>query len=153
MTTLEKANLLSTKIHLASDKLWKVALFGPDNHKAAVISHYLRTRKRKLKKPAIEFASDFLKGYLNGDLTSKVAEEALQYLIKFEEEVLFPTPANPKFTFIDLFAGIGGFRIAMQRNQGKCVFSSEWDKMAQRTYYANFGEIPFGDITKDETKE
>lgn len=153
MKTGEKATLISTKIHLASDKLWKVALFGPDNYRAAVISHYLRTKKRKFKKPAIEFASDYLKGYLNGDLTSRVAEDALQYLIKFEEEVLFPTPANPKFTFIDLFAGIGGFRIAMQRNQGECVFSSEWDKMAQRTYYANFGEIPFGDITRNETKK
>lgn len=153
MNTEDKAILLSTKIHLASEKLWKVALFGPDNYKAAVISHYLRTKNRKLKKYAIEYASDFLKGFLNGELNNRVAEEALQYLIKFEDDVLFPTPANPKFTFIDLFAGIGGFRIAMQRLQGECVFSSEWDKMAQRTYYANFGEIPFGDITKEETKK
>src|SRR4030095_5490687 len=153
MITKDIPTLLSTKIHLASDKLWKVALFGPDNYKAAVISHYLRKKNKKLKKHAIEYASDFLKGFLNGDLTNKVAEEALQYLIKFKEDVLFPNPANPKFTFIDLFAGIGGFRIAMQRLQGECVFSSEWDKMAQRTYYANFGEIPFGDITKKETKD
>lgn len=152
MITEAKATLISTKIHLAADKIWKVALFGPDNYKAAVISHYLRTKNKKLKKHAIEFASDLLSGYLNGELNNKVAEEALQYLIKFDEDVLFPTPANPKFTFIDLFAGIGGFRIALQRLQGECVFSSEWDKMAQRTYYANFGEIPFGDITKAETK-
>lgn len=150
---VEKANLVSSKIHIAAEKIWKVSLFGPDNYKAAVISHYLRTKKRKLKKPAIQYSSELLSGYLNGELNNKTAEEALQYLIKFEEEVLFPTPANPKFTFIDLFAGIGGFRIAMQRNQGECVFSSEWDKMAQRTYYANFGEIPFGDITKEDTKK
>lgn len=153
MTKEEKAILLSTKIHVAAEKIWKVALFGPDNYKSAVISHYLRTSDKKFKKKAIEFASDLLKGYLNGELNNKVAEDALQYLLKFEDDVMFPTPANPKFTFIDLFAGIGGFRIAMQRNQGECVFSSEWDKMAQRTYYANFGEIPFGDITKPETKE
>lgn len=153
MRTVEKAILISSKIQTAADKIWKISLFGPDNYKAAVISHYLRTKNKKLKKPAIEFASELLKGYLNGDLTSQVAEESLQYLIKFENDVLFPTPANPKFTFIDLFAGIGGFRIAMQRLQGECVFSSEWDKMAQRTYYANFGEIPFGDITKEETKK
>lgn len=153
MTTEAKATLISTKIHLAADKIWKIALFGPDNYKAAVISHYLRTKNKKLKKHSIEFASDLLSGYLNGELNNKVAEEALQYLIKFDEDVLFPTPANPKFTFIDLFAGIGGFRIALQRLQGECVFSSEWDKMAQRTYYANFGEIPFGDITKEETKK
>jgi len=60
---------------------------------------------------------------------------------------LFPPPKSERFTFIDLFAGIGGFRLAMQRAGGRCVFSSEWDKPAQETYFANFGEIPFGDIT------
>jgi len=58
----------------------------------------------------------------------------------------------PKFTFIDLFAGIGGFRLALQSLGGKCVFSSEWDTQAQKTYQANFGEVPFGDITLEETK-
>lgn len=52
------------------------------------------------------------------------------------------------FTFIDLFAGIGGIRLAFQSNGGKCVFSSEWDKFAQKTYATNFGELPHGDITK-----
>jgi DNA (cytosine-5)-methyltransferase 1 len=145
--------LVSSKIHSIADKVWKVALFGPDNYKTAVISHYVHTRNRKLKKPAIEFAKDILQDYLEEMVTTRVAEEALQYLIKYDANIPFPTPANPKFTFIDLFAGIGGFRIAMQRLQGECVFTSEWDKMAQRTYYANFGEIPFGDITKDETKQ
>jgi len=53
-----------------------------------------------------------------------------------------------KFKFIDLFAGIGGFRIALESFGGQCVFSSDWDKHAQVTYEANFGEKPFGDITK-----
>jgi hypothetical protein len=66
--------------------------------------------------------------------------------------VSFPPPENPKFTFIDLFAGIGGFRIAMQENGGRCVFSSEWNDAAQRTYAHNFGETPFGDITLEDTK-
>lgn len=153
MIKTEEPVLLNSKIVLAVDKIWKVALFGPDNYKSALISHYLRTKKRSLKKQAINFATDLLNGYLENDVTSQVAEEALQILIGFEEDIPFPKPANPQFTFIDLFAGIGGFRIAMQRNQGECVFSSEWDKYAQRTYYANFGEIPFGDITKPETKE
>lgn len=52
------------------------------------------------------------------------------------------------FTFIDLFAGIGGFRLALQKSGGTCVFSSEWDRNSQNTYAANFGEIPSGDITK-----
>jgi len=51
-------------------------------------------------------------------------------------------------TFIDLFAGIGGFRIALESAGLKCVFTSEWDKHAQETYYENFGENPVGDITK-----
>lgn len=65
-----------------------------------------------------------------------------------QPERAFPSPENPSFKFIDLFAGIGGFRLGAQRNNGKCVFSSEWDKFAQRTYEFNFGELPFGDITK-----
>ena len=57
------------------------------------------------------------------------------------------------FNFIDLFAGIGGMRIAFEKAGGECVFSSEWDKFAQQTYKANFGEIPYGDITKVELKD
>ena len=53
-----------------------------------------------------------------------------------------------KFTFIDLFAGIGGMRIAFDRAGGQCVYSSEWNKYSQQTYFANFGEQPEGDITK-----
>ena len=64
----------------------------------------------------------------------------------------FPAPEHPTFTFIDLFAGMGGFRLAMQAQGGKCVFSSEWNTYSQKTYYANFGEVPFGDITKERTK-
>lgn len=63
-------------------------------------------------------------------------------------DVPFPPPANSKFRFIDLFAGIGGFRIAFQNLGGHCVFSSEWNDYAKKTYEANFGEVPFGDITK-----
>ena len=65
----------------------------------------------------------------------------------------FPPVRNRKFTFIDLFAGIGGFRIALQNVGGGCVFSSELDKGAQETYFSNFGEIPCSDITLKEVKE
>jgi len=57
------------------------------------------------------------------------------------------------FTFIDLFAGIGGMRIAFEKVGGDCVFSSEWDKFAQQTYAANFGDTPHGDITQVELTE
>ena len=60
---------------------------------------------------------------------------------------------NFSYDFIDLFAGIGGMRIAFQNIGCRCVFSSEWDKNCQKTYYANFGEIPYGDITKINAKD
>ena len=55
--------------------------------------------------------------------------------------------------FIDLFAGIGGIRIPFDELGCQCVFSSEWDKFAQETYYANFGEMPEGDICKIQSEE
>ena len=58
-----------------------------------------------------------------------------------------------KFKFIDLFAGVGGMRLALEAAGGTCVFSSEWDIHAQKTYAANFGEVPKGDITKIKAKE
>lgn len=61
---------------------------------------------------------------------------------------MFPAPRNPKFRFIDLFCGIGGFRLAFQKAGGECVFSSDWDKFSQLTYQTNFGERPQGDIDK-----
>lgn len=60
---------------------------------------------------------------------------------------------NKNIPFIDLFAGIGGFRIALESFGAKCVFTSEWDKYAQITYQANFGDVPAGDITKIEAKD
>lgn len=66
--------------------------------------------------------------------------------------------ANPdkkeeaKFSFIDLFAGIGGMRIAFESHGGDCVYSNEWNKYCQQTYFANFGEQPDGDITKVDAR-
>src|ERR1035437_11111174 len=57
-----------------------------------------------------------------------------------------------KFTFIDLFAGIGGIRIGFESVGGESVFSSEWDKYCQKTYEVNFNESPYGDITKINEK-
>lgn len=56
------------------------------------------------------------------------------------------------FTFIDLFAGIGGIRLPFQNLNGHCVFSSEWDKFSQKTYLTNYGEMPNGDITQISAK-
>lgn len=60
---------------------------------------------------------------------------------------------NKEFTFIDLFAGIGGIRIGFESIGGECVFSSEWNEPAKKTYQANFKEIPHGDITKINPEE
>lgn len=57
------------------------------------------------------------------------------------------------FTFIDLFAGIGGTRLGFESANGECVFTSEWDASAQKTYFANFNEMPYGDITKLNTTD
>ena len=93
--------------------------------------------------------------YQTDEFQHLVLEEAIQqYLFEIKADVPFPGPkqGEEKFTFIDLFAGIGGFRMAMQNLGGRCVFSSEWDKYSQQTYRTNYGDIPFGDITTDETK-
>jgi len=63
-------------------------------------------------------------------------------------DVPFPPPKEKKFTFIDLFCGIGGFRIAMQNICGHCLFSSDLDPHVKAVYENNFGDLPFGDITK-----
>lgn len=68
--------------------------------------------------------------------------------IMHDNKIPFPAMDKTKFTFIDLFAGIGGMRIAFQNLGGKCVFSSEIDEQAQKTYAINFGDVPDGDITK-----
>lgn len=132
----------------------------------AVLSQYLHNNREKVsnkKKDEIIFAiRDFLsrkqhKQRKDEELSDEqiwmVAEDAVQYdLFADFFKVPFPAPEHPKFTFIDLFAGIGGFRIAFQNLGGKCVYSSEFDAKAQESYLANYGEIPFGDITKESTK-
>ena len=74
-------------------------------------------------------------------------------LFKDFNKAPFQPQENPTFKFIDLFAGIGGFRLAMQDCGGECVYSSEWDDNAKQTYFHNFGEVPFGDITKESNKK
>lgn len=129
----------------------------------AVLSHFLHNTKNISKenkaeiicaiRAFIERNESDKKAITNEDIQI-VAENPIEYYL-FSDffKVPFPDPEDPKFTFIDLFAGMGGFRLAMQAQGGKCVFSSEWNKYAQKTYFANFGEIPFGDITKEVTKQ
>ncbi|MEZ4724123.1 MAG: DNA cytosine methyltransferase [Candidatus Kapaibacterium sp.] len=124
----------------------------------SLFTHYLHNNKNGISKKYKPEAIDFVKSYLeirdSKDITNIVAEKALEYLLfDYNDSIPFPSPKTPKFTFIDLFAGIGGIRLAFQNLEGKCVFTSEWDKYCKKTYFENFGEIPFGDITKEKTKK
>ncbi len=124
-------------------------------------------RSAKVKKAIERFKADGefapLVSYLPSDLAKvphrqlRVCEAAVQMdffctMTEPDVRVPYPSPEAGEFTFIDLFAGVGGFRLAMQGCGGRCVFSSEWDQSAQDTYARNYGERPFGDITKEETK-
>jgi DNA (cytosine-5)-methyltransferase 1 len=150
---LSQTIVTNRKIYEIAGKIIKTTMYGPDNYRSGLISHYVHTRNETLRVDAIRFTKELLEKHLIGEFISEqLAEEAIDLLFG-SSKVRFPKKKHTTFTFIDLFAGIGGFRIAMQNNGGECVFTSEWDKMAQLTYYENFGEIPFGDITKEETKK
>lgn len=77
--------------------------------------------------------------------------EAVAYYITDKKKKQIPV-LKSQFTFIDFFAGIGGMRLAYENVGGRCVYSNEWNKYSQQTYYANFGEQPEGDITKVDAK-
>jgi len=132
---------------------YRIKTYEAENNDEAIFTHYLQNKSKNLKQGAVKYAEKILKQkYPDEIIDSKVAEDALQYKLFEMPDIPFPAQENPKFKFIDLFAGIGGFRLALQNLGGKCVFTSEWDKEAKKTYRVNFGETPFGDITKEETK-
>lgn len=83
-------------------------------------------------------------------LQDVVSSAIMQYINNQNREEV---PENAEFTFIDLFAGIGGMRLAYENAGGHCVYSSEWNKYSQQTYFANFGEQPEGDITQVDENE
>lgn len=112
----------------------------------ANFTHYLQNPKNGVSKYYKDNATEYL-SQLHQKL-NLVEEPDLQYYLPIKWDIPFPPPAIPKFKFIDLFAGIGGIRMAFQNLGGKCVFTSEWDTYSKKTYDANFGEVPFGDITK-----
>lgn len=131
-------------------QLFEIKIVEPEDSNPAFFTHYLHNYKNGIshfyKDGAISYVKEILeKEYPFNEITREVAESALQYLLfDLNKSARFPSPENPTFKFIDLFAGIGGFRLGGQNNKGKCVFSSEWDKFAQQTYKSNFGEFPLG---------
>ena len=109
----------------------------------AYVTHYLHNFEHR---SALYFQEPAIKYLTNYDIDG-------QRKLNFQWDIPFPPLPNPKFKFIDLFAGIGGIRLAYQKAGGRCVFSSEYNKFAKVTYEANFGEVPFGDITKIDEKK
>lgn len=138
------------------DKQYQIRLIEPVPEEKAILTHYLQNKNNGVFKhyenEALKVLNRFVE-YKSEENNSIVKEEALQQLLFEVENVPFPTPYNHDFTFIDLFAGVGGFRIALQNIGGKCVYTSEWDENAKKTYQSNFGEVPFGDITKKSVKK
>ncbi len=116
----------------------------------AYLTHYLHSQNTQID----YFKNEALKYIHIVSMDSGIINDlTFQQKLPIDWDIPFPPVENPKFTFIDLFAGIGGFRLAFQDLGGKCMFSSEYNYFAQKTYEANFGEVPFGDITKIDEKD
>nr|WP_321297096.1 DNA (cytosine-5-)-methyltransferase [uncultured Sphaerochaeta sp.] len=110
-----------------------VPSLGDSKEREAIITHIVENPDIRI--PLLDIDKlDLIRNYVRDNCAN------------IEVSVPYPRPKDPKFKFIDLFAGIGGFRQAFQNLGGNCVFSSEWDKHAAETYYANYGVYPFGDI-------
>lgn len=132
----------------------------PFSGQLAIVTHAMMLERSRHGDIYQNKARQIIDAWMDSPLKKKVEPLAsgdlnpLQYSLFNDLQIVpFPGPTEPKFSFIDLFAGIGGFRMALQNLGGQCVFSSEWDAQAQKTYFANYGEVPFGDITKEETKQ
>ena len=117
----------------------------------AHLTHYFQNYKNGVSRYFKPAAKEYLTE-LHEELNI-VQEPNFQYYLPIKWDIPFSPHTNPKFKFIDLFAGIGGIRLAYHNLGGKCVFTSEWNSFSKKTYEANFGEVPFGDITKISEKE
>jgi DNA (cytosine-5)-methyltransferase 1 len=124
-------------------------------------SRYIQEKRTRMGLSYTDF-SILLNMKCNGERTIRGWEKAehkptkakLQQIVDLPESMPFKqNKANCNFKFIDLFAGIGGIRLPFQELGGECVFTSEWDKFAQKTYAANFGEVPYGDITQIDAEQ
>lgn len=146
----------SISIEEFDGKKIKLRFVEEEDNRKAVLTHYLHNYrngyKKLYEKEALQYLDQIVEYKNNEQNLDLVADVAEQQLLFEVEDVPFPTPVKYNFRFIDLFAGIGGFRLALQNLGGRCVFTSEWNDNAKKTYRANFGQTPFGDITKDYTK-
>ncbi len=141
---------MSKKYSDIKNKL-KLEITKTENNDLAYLTHFFQNHKNNVSPYYKKTAKNYL---TNLHCALNIAEEPdFQYYLPIKWDIPFPPPTTPKFKFIDLFAGIGGIRLAFQNLGGKCVFTSEWDTYSKKTYDANFGEVPFGDITKISEKD
>ncbi len=136
---------MSKKYSDIKNKL-KLEITKTENNDLAHLTHFFQNHKNGVSQYYRQTATSYLIDL--HDKLNIVEEPDFQYYLPIKWDIPFPPPTTPKFKFIDLFAGIGGIRLAFQNLGGKCVFTSEWDTYSKKTYDANFGEVPFGDITK-----
>ncbi|WP_273245787.1 MULTISPECIES: DNA (cytosine-5-)-methyltransferase [unclassified Flavobacterium] len=145
MNSIPEPKLMLEKINFSIKNLVEKNKILTD--KEAVITHFAHTGEFEYE--ALIYITEILeKEYPDVVFNEEKISELINSGNIRNENIVFAEQANPTFRFIDLFAGIGGFRLALQNIGGKCVFSSEWNNYAKKTYSSNFGEVPFGDITQ-----
>ena len=125
---------------------YKIQVDKTSDDGLASLTHFIQNRKNGVSRFYRESAIDYAESIEHDDLVED--SQLFSDYLPIMWDVPFPAPEAPLFKFIDLFAGIGGIRLAYQNLGGKSVFTSEIDNFAKKTYEANFGEVPFGDITK-----
>lgn len=130
------------------------------NADMAIITHYLQNKNYPEGNLYREEAMPLMERYYKASHTELGDDDVVErHLIEGLFAEIYDTAVyrqhndNNAFTFVDLFAGIGGFRIALEQLGGRCVYASEFDTSAQRTYGMNHGVVPFGDITLQENKD
>lgn len=145
-------NTTSTVLHQAEALIKELALphVPQDSHVEAVIDqwlHAIATDSQLYCNPLVESPKKLKNKVLKSLQKNALYETRDQFYKEIFGHLALKPDFDPKFRFVDLFAGIGGVRLGFQQNGGACVFSSEFDKHAQQTYKINHGEMPFGDIT------
>ena len=115
----------------------------------ATLKKLFREKKRFRLEPRNQSMLPF---YRNEVEVRGVVVQIIRNIVANEKRELHKLSKNT-YKVIDLFAGIGGIRMGFEEIGSKSVFSSEWDEQAQKTYRANFSELPFGDITKIKPEE
>ena len=140
------------KMHVSYTKLWKTLSNANMNKTTLMAQAHISSRSMAKLGHDEDVSLDVLRKIckvLNCDVSDIMCFEKEDLAqMNYKEPPKRPIFAKNALTFIDLFAGIGGIRLAFEQNGAKCVFSSEWDENAKKTYYANFLETPYGDITK-----